>query len=49
MENTYDLIINGLVKGGYSTKEAEELITTFIEEQRTLDELRDNLHNLISE
>ena len=49
MENTYDLIINGLVKGVYSTKEADELITTFIEEQRTLDELRDNLHNLISE
>lgn len=50
MKNTYDIIIAGLVKGGgYATKEAEELIAAFIEEQRALDELRDSLHNLISE
>lgn len=49
MENVYDVIINGLVKGGYTEKEAEELIMTFMEEQRALDELRDNLHGLISE
>lgn len=49
MENTYDLIITGLVKGGYGTKEAEELIETFMEEQRALDDLRDSLHSLISE
>lgn len=43
------VIINVLVKGGYTAKEAEELITTFMDEQRSLDELRDNLHGLISE
>lgn len=48
IESAYDVIINGLVKGGYTTKESEELITTFMEEQRILDELRDSLHSLIS-
>lgn len=36
-------------KRGYATKEAEDLTATFIEEQRVLDELRDSLHDLISE
>ena len=48
IESAYDVIINGLVKGGYTAKESEELITTFMEEQRILDELRDSLHSLIS-
>ena len=46
MENVYDLIINGLVKGGYTAKEAEDLISKFMEEQRTLDEIRDMFHSL---
>lgn len=36
MENVYVLIINGLVKGGYTEKEAEELISKFVEEQKQL-------------
>ena len=48
MENVYDLIISGLIKDGYTAKESEELITTFMEEQGILDELRDSLHSLIS-
>ena len=48
IESAYDVIINGLVKGDYTAKESEELITTFMEEQRILDELRDSLHSLIS-
>lgn len=48
MEAVYNLIISGLVKGGYTAKEAEELISKFMEEQRTLDELRNNSHSLIS-
>lgn len=43
------VIINVLVKSGNIAKEAEELIMTFMKEQRALDELRDNLHGLISE
>lgn len=43
------VIINVLVKSGNIAKEAEELIMTFMDEQRSLDELRDNLHGLISE
>ena len=49
MENTYDIIIAGLVKGGYTTKQAESLIATFIEEQRQLDNIRDIFHSLIKE
>lgn len=47
MENTYDLIINGLIKGGYTTKDAEELVSKFMEEQRHLDEIRDMFHGLV--
>ena len=47
MENAYDLIISGLVKGGYTAKEAEELIATFMKEQRQLDEIRDIFHSLV--
>lgn len=43
------VIINVLVKSGNIAKEAEELIMAFMKEQRALDELRDNLHGLISE
>ena len=43
------VIINVLVKSGNIAKEAEELIMTSMKEQRALDELRDNLHGLISE
>lgn len=49
MENVYDVIISGIVKGGYTAKEAEELIEKFMEEQRALDELRDSLHSLIND
>lgn len=49
MENVYDVIISGLVKGGYTAKEAEELIATFMEEQRQLDNLRDIFHDLIND
>lgn len=47
MENVYDLIISGLVKGGYTVKEAEELIATLMKEQRQLDEIRDIFHSLV--
>lgn len=47
IESTYDVIVNGLVKGGYTAKESEELITTFMEEQR-ITRIRDSLHSLIS-
>lgn len=47
MENVYDLIISGLVKGGYTAKEAEGLIEKFMEEQRQLDEIRDIFHSLV--
>lgn len=47
MKNVYDVIISGLVKGGYTAKEAEELIATFMEEQRQLDNIRDIFHDLI--
>lgn len=47
MKNVYDVIISGLVKGGYTAKEAEELIATFMEEQRQLDNIIDIFHDLI--
>lgn len=48
MENVYDLIINGLVKGGYTVKEAEELISKFVEEQKQLDKIKDYFQSLIN-
>lgn len=48
MENVYDLIINGLVKGGYTEKEAEELISKFVEEQKQLDKIKDYFQSLIN-
>lgn len=48
MENVYDLIINGLVKGGYAEKEAEELISKFVEEQKQLDKIKDYFQSLIN-
>lgn len=32
MKNVYNVVISGLVKGGYTAKEAEELVATFMEE-----------------
>lgn len=48
MENVYDVIINGLVKGGYTEKEAEELISKFVEEQKQLDKIKDYFQSLIN-
>lgn len=48
MENVYDLIINGLVKGGYTEKETEELISKFVEEQKQLDKIKDYFQSLIN-
>lgn len=48
MENVYYLIINGLVKGGYTEKEAEELISKFVEEQKQLDKIKDYFQSLIN-
>lgn len=49
MENVYDVIISGLIKAGHTAKEAEELVATFMEEQRQLDNIRDIIHSLIKE
>lgn len=48
MENVYDIIINGLVKGGYTEKEAEELISKFVEEQKQLNKIKDYFQSLIN-
>ena len=49
MESIHDVIVSRLIEGGYTAKEAEELIMDYMEEQRALDELRDNLHCLNNE
>lgn len=49
MENVYDVIVSGLIKAGHTAKETEELIATFMEEQRQLDNIRDIFHVLIND
>lgn len=46
--NTLEIIINALIKQGYTEDEAGNLIAKLIEEQKQLDELRDFLVKLVN-
>lgn len=43
-----EIIIDALIKQGYSESEAEELLRNFVEEQAQLDRIRDYLHDIIN-
>ena len=45
---TLEIIIDALIKQGYSESEAEELLRNFVEEQAQLDRIRDYLHDIIN-
>lgn len=45
---TLEIIIDALIKQGYSESEAEELLRKFVEEQAQLDRIRDYLHDIIN-
>ena len=45
---TLEIIIDALIKQGYSESEAGELLRKFVEEQAQLDRIRDYLHDIIN-
>ena len=46
--NTFEIIIDSLMKNGYTEEQAGDLIKDLIEEQKKLDEIRDIFHSLIN-
>lgn len=48
MTNTLEIIIEALMKNGYTEEQAGDLIKDLIEEQKKLDEIRDIFHSLIN-
>lgn len=48
MTNTLEIIIDSLMKNGYTEEQAGDLIKDLIEEQKQLDEIRDIFHSLIN-
>lgn len=49
MDNTYEIILDALMKAGHSQEESEQIICDLIEEQSKFTAIADNLHNLINE
>lgn len=45
---TIEIIIDVLIKQGYSEDEATELLRKFVEEQTQLDRIRDYFYDIIS-
>ena len=46
--STFEIIIDSLMKNGYTEEQAGDLIKDLIEEQKKLDEIRDIFHSLIN-
>lgn len=47
MTNTLEIIIESLMKNGYTEEQAGDLIKDLIEEQNELDKVRDIFYNLL--
>lgn len=47
MTNTLEIIIEALMKNGYTEEQAGDLIKDLIEEQKKLDEIRDMFYSLL--
>lgn len=45
--NTFEIIIDSLMKNGYTEEQAGDLIKDLIEEQKKLDKVRDIFYNLL--
>lgn len=47
MTNTLEIIIDSLMKNGYTEEQAGDLIKDLIEEQKKLDKVRDIFYSLL--